>query len=60
MTFRVLPTAVYGMGGNSFYSNGIDNSITACWDLRNEKKTIKMKGHLESITRLSLHRKFTE
>ena len=53
-------TAEYGMGGYSSYSNGIVNCITACWDLRNEKKTIKMKGHLELYSCLSLHRKFTE
>ena len=51
-------TAVYGIGGYSSYSNGFDDCITACWELRNEKKTIKMKGHLEFF--FSLHRKFTE
>lgn len=48
-------TAVaYGGDGKFVYSGGIDNCIT-CWDVRRQEKTMKMKGHADTITSLSLH-----
>jgi Prp8 binding protein len=52
-------TAVaYGADGNTVYSGGIDNSITA-WDVRSQKRTMAMKGHSDTITYLALHPKGT-
>ena len=51
-------TVVYGLDGNTVYSAGIDNCITA-WDLRTNERTMKMKGHGDTITCLSLHPKGT-
>jgi Prp8 binding protein len=47
-----------GMDNNTVYSAGIDNCITA-WDLRTNEKSMKMKGHDDTITCLSLHPKGT-
>ena len=51
-------SVVYGMDGTTVYSAGIDNCITA-WDLRTNEKVMKMKGHHDTITCLSLHPKGT-
>lgn len=48
----------YGSDGNTIYSAGIDNFITA-WDLRSNERVMKMKGHSDTITCLSLHPKGT-
>lgn len=41
------------------YSGGLDNCIYA-WDVRAEKKTMKMTSHKDTITCLSLHPKGTQ
>ena len=52
-------TAVaYGADGNMIYTGGIDNCITA-WDIRTQSMSMKMKGHNDTITCLSLHPKGT-
>ena len=52
-------TAVaYGGDGNTVYTGGIDNCITV-WDMRTQSMSMKMKGHNDTITCLSLHPKGT-
>jgi len=52
-------TAVaYGAEGNMVYTGGIDNLVTA-WDVRTQNMVMKMKGHEDTITCLSLHPKGT-
>ena len=53
-----VTSVVYSMDGTSLYSAGIDNSITA-WDLRTNARVMKMNGHTDTITCLSLHPKGT-
>lgn len=43
---------------NTAYTGGIDNVIVS-WDLRQQKKTLALKGHTDTITCLSLHPKST-
>ena len=41
------------------YSGGLDNAIYA-WDVRQQRKQMKMTGHSDTITCLSLHPKSTQ
>jgi len=50
--FQVTSVA-YGADGKTVYTGGIDNDITA-WDVRQQRKTMTMKGHVDTITYLSL------
>jgi Prp8 binding protein len=51
-------SVAYGADGNMVYTGGIDNCITA-WDVRTQSMSMKMKGHKDTITSLSLHPKGT-
>mmetsp|Transcript_33423 Transcript_33423/g.67478 ORF Transcript_33423/g.67478 Transcript_33423/m.67478 type:complete len:354 (-) Transcript_33423:290-1351(-) len=52
-------TAVaYANDGNLVYTGGLDNCITA-WDVRQMQKSMKMKGHTDTITCLALNPKGT-
>lgn len=51
-------SVAYGADGNMVYTGGIDNCITA-WDVRTQSMSMKMKGHKDTITCLSLHPKGT-
>ncbi|KAL3767481.1 hypothetical protein ACHAW5_006210 [Stephanodiscus triporus] len=53
-----LTSVAYANDGNTVYTGGIDNCITA-WDVRQMHKLMTMKGHTDTITCLALNRKGT-
>lgn len=53
-----ITAVAYANDGKMVYTGGIDNCITA-WDARQMRRSMAMKGHLDTITCLSLNPKGT-
>jgi Prp8 binding protein len=53
------PVTAVAYGTDVVYTGGLDNCIYA-WDVRTNKKTMKMTSHKDTITSLALHPKHTQ